>query len=113
MLSHNLKRFAIDGPRVILGRTDNDSAVDDVEFAEGDVFAVDIVMSTGDGKTREATDRATVFKRSVDTSYNLKMKGARERACGAARRARVRALMRATGTRDGATAVGSVAHALQ
>lgn len=34
-------------------------------------------MSTGDGKTREGEGRTTIFKRSPDGSYNLKMKAAR------------------------------------
>lgn len=47
------------------------------QFEANEVYAVDIVMSTGDGKTREGEGRTTIFKRSPDGSYNLKMKAAR------------------------------------
>jgi methionine aminopeptidase len=75
VLSHNLRRYVLDGPRVVLGRADADSAVDEVVFAPGDVFAIDVVMSTGEGKTRAADERTTVYRRNVDTTYSLKMKG--------------------------------------
>merc|ERR1711904_600395 len=42
------------------------------------VYCVDIVMSTGEGKGREAEIRSTVFKRAVETSYNLKTQKARQ-----------------------------------
>merc|ERR1719213_795062 len=35
-------------------------------------------MSTGEGKGREAEIRSTVFKRAVETSYNLKTQKARQ-----------------------------------
>ena len=77
VLSHSMKRYLIDGPRVVIGNADHENNVDEIEFAPGDVFAIDVVMSTGDGKTRESDNRTTVFKRNVDTSYSLKMKGTR------------------------------------
>jgi len=41
------------------------------------VYSVDIVMSTGEGKTRQEDSRVTIFKRNPETSYSLKMKSAR------------------------------------
>ena len=46
------------------------------EFAVYDVFAVDILISTGDGKTKEKDTRTTVYKKT-DNIYNLKMKASR------------------------------------
>ena len=46
------------------------------EFAVHDVFAVDVLISTGDGKTKEKDTRTTVFKRT-DVIYQLKMKASR------------------------------------
>ena len=79
VLSHNMRRYLIDGPRVVIGRSDFENNVDEVVFEEGDVLAMDVAMSTGEGKTREGTERTTVFKRNVDATYNLKMKGAPSR----------------------------------
>ena len=46
------------------------------EFAVHDVFAVDILISTGEGKTKEKDSRTTVYKRT-DNVYSLKMKASR------------------------------------
>jgi hypothetical protein len=51
---------------------------DDSAFEEHEVYAVDVVASTGEGKAREMDVRTTVFKKSVDQSYQLKMKASRQ-----------------------------------
>ena len=60
VLSHSLDRFVLDGPRVILNRAPgsggtasgderkDDSRVEDFEFKVNDVFAIDIILSTGE-----------------------------------------------------------------
>jgi len=50
VLSHQLKQFVIDGNKVILSVSNPDTRVDDAEFEENEVYAVDIVTSTGDGR---------------------------------------------------------------
>lgn len=37
-----------------------------------DVFALDVFVSTGDGKPKSSEFRTTVFKRAIEKSYNLK-----------------------------------------
>jgi len=46
------------------------------EYAKHDVYTIDIVMSSGDGKWREGEARTTVYKRT-DETYALKMKASR------------------------------------
>jgi hypothetical protein len=46
------------------------------EFAVHEVYAVDVLITTGDGKTKEKDNRTTVYKRTVEV-YNLKMKASR------------------------------------
>merc|ERR1712060_429150 len=43
-----------------------------------EVYCIDVVMSTGEGKAREAELRSTVFKRAVETNYLLKTQKARQ-----------------------------------
>lgn len=50
VLSHQLKQFVIDGNKVILSVSNPETRVDEAEFEENEVYAVDIVASTGDGK---------------------------------------------------------------
>lgn len=46
------------------------------EFAVHEVYAIDMLVSTGDGKTKEKDTRTTVYKRT-NNAYNLKMKASR------------------------------------
>src|SRR5690606_38682570 len=52
VLSHQVKRYVIDGSKVILNKADTDQQVDEFKFEVNEVYVVDIVMSTGEGKTR-------------------------------------------------------------
>ena len=67
VLSHKLKRFVIDGNKTIAMRDDAEYKVETHAFELNEVYAVDIVMSSGDGRLREAETRATIFKRAVTT----------------------------------------------
>jgi methionine aminopeptidase len=42
------------------------------------VFALDVFVSSGDGKPKESDVRCTVYKRAMDRSYNLKLKQSRQ-----------------------------------
>ncbi|XP_077233043.1 ERBB-3 BINDING PROTEIN 1 [Tasmannia lanceolata] len=78
VLSHQLKQFVIDGNKVILSVTNPETKVDDAEFEENEVYAIDIVTSTGDGKPKLLDERqTTIYKRAVDKNYHLKMKSSR------------------------------------
>lgn len=78
VLSHEMKKFVIDGEKVIISKSDVDQKVDDFEFEPNQVFAMDIVMTTGDGKPKEIDERTCVYKRAVDQTYQLKMKASRQ-----------------------------------
>lgn len=77
VLSHQMKRFVIDGNKTIMNKSTPEQKVDEVEFLENETYSIDIVMSTGEGKPRETELRTTVFKRAVDQTYQLKMKASR------------------------------------
>lgn len=78
VLSHQLKKHVIDGNRVIINCETQEEKVDEFEFEANEVYCIDIVMSTGEGKGREAEMRHTVYKRAVENSYNLKTQKARQ-----------------------------------
>jgi curved DNA binding protein len=79
VMSHQMSRFIIDGGKMILNRLAPEQKAEDAEFEEGEVYAIDIIMSTGDGKPKVHDDReTTVYKRALDMSYQLKIKAARE-----------------------------------
>jgi len=77
VLSHQMKRFVIDGNKVVISKSTLDHKVEEFEFEENQAYAIDIVMSTGEGKAKETETRITIYKRAVDQNYLLKMKAAR------------------------------------
>ena len=90
VLSHQMKQHVIDGDKVILLREEHDQKVDEVVFEAGDVFSLDVAVSTGEGKPKEAADaRTTVYRRSLDTKYSLKSSIARELFASVSKRAPV------------------------
>ena len=51
VLTHQMKRFVIDGNKVVLSVPGPDTRVEDAEFEEYEVYAVDVVMSSGEVRT--------------------------------------------------------------
>lgn len=78
VLSHQMKKHVIDGNRTIIGCETPDEKVDEFEFAANEVYCIDVVMSTGEGKGKEVEVRHTVYKRDVENTYSLKTQKARQ-----------------------------------
>ncbi len=74
-MSHQMKQFVIDGNKCVLNRPTPEHKVEDQEFEENEVYAIDIVMSTGEGKPKVLDEKeTTVYKRSLDMEYSLKVR---------------------------------------
>jgi methionine aminopeptidase len=75
VLSHQMKRFVIDGNKVILNKPSPECKVEEAVFQENEVYALDIAYSTGEGKPKVIDEKETnVYKRALDKEYHLKMK---------------------------------------
>jgi len=79
MLSHQLEQNKIDGEKTIIQNPSEAQRKehDKYEFALHEVYAVDVLISTGEGQGREKEAKITVYKKTDDT-YMLKMKTSRE-----------------------------------
>jgi len=78
VLSQSMPRHKLDGDKAILNRLDPEQRIDDCTFAANEVWGIDIVMSTGEGKPKEVDNRqTTVFKRNAQVNYSLKTATAR------------------------------------
>ncbi|XP_078700710.1 proliferation-associated protein 2G4-like [Branchiostoma floridae x Branchiostoma belcheri] len=79
MLSHQLKQNVIDGEKSVIQNPNENQRKehDKCEFEVHEVYAVDILVSSGEGKGREQETRTTVFKRQMDRVYQLRMKASR------------------------------------
>lgn len=79
MLSYQLEKDIIDGPkRIIQNPTEfqKKEGCEKTEFAVHEVYALDVLVSTGEGKPKEGDTRTTVYKKK-DIIYQLKMKTSR------------------------------------
>ena len=63
---------------MIIGTETNDQRVAEVEFQVNQVFVLDCIVSSGNGKPKESALRRTVFKRSLDSNFDLKTRNARQ-----------------------------------
>jgi len=78
--SYQMKKHVIHGNKVIASKDkDNpEEKVEQCEFEMNEVYCIDVLVSSGEGKGRETEMRSTVFKRAVENSYVLKIQKARQ-----------------------------------
>lgn len=73
IMSHQLKHHVIEGSRCFpIVTAVGDEKQEDFTFEANEVYALDVVMSTGEGRPREAEIKPTVFRRAVERKYILK-----------------------------------------
>ncbi|KAF3696881.1 Proliferation-associated protein 2G4 IRES-specific cellular trans-acting factor 45 kDa [Channa argus] len=79
MLSHQLKQHVIDGEKTIIQNPTDQQKKDHekAEFEVHEVYAVDVLISSGEGKAKDGGQRTTVYKRDPNKVYGLKMKTSR------------------------------------
>lgn len=75
---HQMKRFVIDAAKVIALVDEPEQPVEECTFETGEAYCIDVAVSTGEGKCREAEVQTTVFKRIVENTYNLRQRFARQ-----------------------------------
>jgi len=63
--------------KVIINKPEVDQLVEEFNFEAYQAFAIDIVMSTGEGKTRQIDTKSSVYKRNPNVNYSLKFKSSR------------------------------------
>ena len=68
VLSHRMKRDIIDGVETIINHATFDQKVDQRNFEHGDVFGLDVIVSTGEGKPKETNIRVSIHKRAIETT---------------------------------------------
>ena len=79
VLSHKMRRDIIDGFETIINKSSNEHKVDTRKFEHGDVFGIDVLVSSGEGKPKESTSvKTTIYKRALETTYKLKIDSSRK-----------------------------------
>ena len=79
MLSHQLEQNRIDGEKTIIQNPSEAQRKEHekFDFSVHEVYAVDVLISSGEGLGREKDAKITIYKKT-DESYMLKMKTSRE-----------------------------------
>lgn len=78
MLSHQLKQFKIDGEKTIIQNPNEAQRKEHekCEFALHEVYAIDVLVSTGEGVGREKDTKVAIYKKTEE-NYQLKLKASR------------------------------------
>lgn len=78
MLSHQLKQFKIDGEKTIIQNPNDAQKKEHEKFTleTHEVYAMDVLVSTGEGVGREQVTRVTIYKKTEEM-YQLKLKASR------------------------------------
>jgi methionine aminopeptidase len=75
---HQVKRFVPDATKKVSLSSHHEAAKSEkCEFEAGEVYAIDLAVTTGEGKQKDGKHRTTVFRRRVETKYALKNKASR------------------------------------
>uniref|UniRef100_A0A1I8B451 Peptidase_M24 domain-containing protein n=1 Tax=Meloidogyne hapla TaxID=6305 RepID=A0A1I8B451_MELHA len=79
MLSHQVERFKSVGDKQIIQNPSDEqkTKMEKCTFETFEVYTVDILISTGEGKSKTLDARTTIFKKTDDMVYNLKLKASR------------------------------------
>ncbi|KAJ3214884.1 putative metalloprotease arx1 [Dinochytrium kinnereticum] len=72
-----MKRFLIESQQEIPNGIDPAMIEEPFIFMDNEVYAINVVMSTGSGSLRPTADRPTVLQRDVQKLYNFKLKASR------------------------------------
>ena len=73
-----MKRYVIDGNKVVLNKSSPELRADEETIELNEVYALDIVMSSGEGKPKMQDEKETnVYKRAIEKNYKLKMQASR------------------------------------
>ena len=78
VLSHKMKKDIIDGFETIINKATFEQRVDTRKFEFGDVFGLDVIVSTGEGKPKETGIKTNIYKRALETTYKLRTDSARK-----------------------------------
>lgn len=77
MLSHQLQKNTLDGPKQIIQNPPEGQGIKEIKFEEGEAYAINLLVSTGEGKSRLRNTKTTVYSKNPGVNYMLKLKTSR------------------------------------
>jgi methionine aminopeptidase len=70
VLSHNVKKHMIDGDDVIINKETNEQKVVEHKFGKYEVYVIDVMVSTGEGKPREVKSLIKAFRLRLEQLFS-------------------------------------------
>ena len=86
VLSHELKRAELETNNVIAHRISPEEAVQTFQFEPNQVYCIDMVMTTGEGRCKETDIKSTIYRRASDTENMMKTQAGKKFMVEARRR---------------------------
>ena len=86
VLSHELKKAEIETNGVIAHRTSPEERVQSFQFQPNQVYCLDMVMTTGEGRCKESDIRTTIYRRASENEHLVKTQSAKKFVSEARRR---------------------------
>ncbi|CAG9475781.1 proliferation-associated protein 2g4, putative [Plasmodium vivax] len=71
-VSYQIKKYILEGSKFILLKENPENKVEDFQIESDDIYIVDVMVTTGDGKIKESDHKTTIYKREVQKNYHLK-----------------------------------------
>ena len=86
VLSHELKRAELETNNVIAHRISAEEAVQTFQFEPNQVYCIDMVMTTGEGRCKESEFKSTIYRRASDNESLMKTQAGKKFMVEARRR---------------------------
>ncbi|SCM10607.1 proliferation-associated protein 2g4, putative [Plasmodium chabaudi adami] len=71
-VTYQIKKYILEGSKFILLKENPENKVDDFQIQADDIYIIDVMVTTGDGKIKESDHKTTIYKREVQRNYQLK-----------------------------------------
>ncbi|KAI4835739.1 proliferation-associated protein 2g4 [Plasmodium brasilianum] len=71
-VTYQIKKYIIEGSKYILLKENPENKIEDFQIEPNDVYIIDVMVTSGDGKIKEGDHKTTIYKREVQKNYTLK-----------------------------------------
>ncbi|KJP86162.1 DNA-binding protein, 42 kDa [Plasmodium fragile] len=71
-VTYQIKKYILEGSKFILLKENPENKVEDFQIESDDIYIIDVMVTTGDGKIKESDHKTTIYKREVQKNYHLK-----------------------------------------
>ncbi|SBS80408.1 proliferation-associated protein 2g4, putative [Plasmodium ovale] len=71
-VTYQIKKYILEGSKYIVLKENPENKVEDFQVEPDDIYIIDVMVTTGDGKIKESDHKTTIYKREVQKNYHLK-----------------------------------------